>query len=153
MRSGIHLQQHFEVSDTLETVSKWGQNSHAISNDSSEEFFITHPPIRFTPLNLKRTLGELRLPKSVLLCVVKRTKRALQAAQEDVLRSENIANSANSNANQIYPSYGQSNDSTNNNSTKSSSSNIGSQASSSNRISAMKMKPESRPYVPPGAPV
>ena len=79
MRSGLQFQQHFESSETLETVAKWGLSSHAIADDDSEEFFILQPAVRFTPSNLKRTLSELRLPRSVVLSVVKKTKRSTAA--------------------------------------------------------------------------
>ena len=79
MRCGLQFQQHFEDSATLETVAEWGSRSNAIATDDSEEFFIAQPAIRFTPSNLKRSLVELRLPKSVVLSVVKRTKRSAAA--------------------------------------------------------------------------
>ena len=79
MRSGLQLQHHFDASETLETVAKWGMSSHAIADDGSEEFFIPQPAVRFTPSNLKRTLRELRLPGSVVLSVVKKTKKSAAA--------------------------------------------------------------------------
>lgn len=79
MRSGLQFQQHFESTETLETVAKWGMSSHAIADDGSEEFFILQPAVRFTPSNLKRTLKELRLPRSVVLSVVKKTKKSVAA--------------------------------------------------------------------------
>lgn len=79
MRSGLQFQQHFESSETLETVAKWGMSSHAIAHDGSEEFFILQPAVRFTPSNLRRTLKELRLPRSVTLSVVKKTKKSTAA--------------------------------------------------------------------------
>ena len=75
MRSGLQLQHHFNVAETLQTVANWGRSSRAIASDDTEEFIILHPPVvRFTPSNLKRTLEELKLPTSVHLSVVRKTK-------------------------------------------------------------------------------
>lgn len=80
MRTGLKLQQQFECTDKLETVVNWGRNSNTDTDSILEEFYIEEPPVRFTPSNLKRTLSELRLPRSVTLTVVKRTKRSIEAA-------------------------------------------------------------------------
>jgi UBX domain len=75
MRSGLRLQHHFNVSETLQTVQNWGRSSRAIAADDSEEFVILQPATRFTPSNLRRTLEELKLPTDVHLSVVKRMSR------------------------------------------------------------------------------
>ena len=74
MRSGLQLQHHFNASETLQTVQNWGKSSRAIATDDSEEFVIQQPAIRFTPSNLKRTLEDLKLPRSVQLSVLKKQK-------------------------------------------------------------------------------
>jgi hypothetical protein len=76
MRSGLQLQHHFNASQTtLQTIANWGRSSRAIATDDTEEFIILHPPVvRFTPSNLKRTLEELKLPKSVHLSVLRKIK-------------------------------------------------------------------------------
>lgn len=79
MRSGLQFQQHFDNTATLGSVADWGSRSNAIAADDSEEFFIAQPAVRFTPSNLKRSLLELRLPRSVVLSVVKKTKRSIAA--------------------------------------------------------------------------
>lgn len=79
VQSGLQFQQHFLASETLEIVAAWGLHSKAIASDNSEEFLILQPAVRFTPSNLKRTLAELRLPRSVVLSVVKRTKKSAEA--------------------------------------------------------------------------
>ena len=78
VQSGLQFQQHFLASETLENVAAWGLHSKAIASDDSEEFLILQPAVRFTPSNLKRTLAELRLPRSVVLSVVKRTKKSAE---------------------------------------------------------------------------
>jgi hypothetical protein len=80
MRTGLKLQQQFECTDKLESVVNWGRSSNTDTDSVLEEFYIEEPPVRFTPSNLKRTLSELRLPRSVELTVVKRTKRSIEAA-------------------------------------------------------------------------
>jgi hypothetical protein len=80
MRTGLKLQHQFECTDKLETVVNWGRSSNTDTDSVLEEFYIEEPPVRFTPSNLKRTLSELRLPRSVVLTVVKRTKRSIEAA-------------------------------------------------------------------------
>lgn len=79
VQSGLQFQQHFHASETLQNVAAWGLHSKAIASDDSEEFLILQPAVRFTPSNLKRTLAELRLPRSVVLSVVKRTKKSAEA--------------------------------------------------------------------------
>jgi hypothetical protein len=79
VQSGLQFQQHFLASETLQNVATWGLHSKAIASDDSEEFLILQPAVRFTPSNLKRTLAELRLPRSVVLSVVKRTKKSAEA--------------------------------------------------------------------------
>lgn len=79
VQSGLQFQQHFLASETLQNVAAWGLHSKAIASDDSEEFLILQPAVRFTPSNLKRTLAELRLPRSVVLSVVKRTKKSAEA--------------------------------------------------------------------------
>ena len=74
MMSGLQLQHHFNASETLQTVQNWGKSSRAIATDDSEEFVIQQPAIRFTPSNLKRTLEDLKLPRSVQLSVLKKQK-------------------------------------------------------------------------------
>lgn len=87
MRSGLQFQHHFDTSETLATVATWGLRNNAIASDDSEEFFIPQPTVRFTPSNLKRTLSELRLPRSVVLSVVKKTKRSTAAFAAAALES------------------------------------------------------------------
>jgi hypothetical protein len=89
MRSGLQFQHHFDTSETLGTVATWGLRNNAIASDDSEEFFIAQPTVRFTPSNLKRTLSELRLPRSVVLSVVKKTQRSAAAFAAAALESAN----------------------------------------------------------------
>lgn len=89
MRSGLQFQHHFDTSETLGTVATWGLRNNAIASDDSEEFFIAQPTVRFTPSNMKRTLSELRLPRSVVLSVVKKTQRSAAAFAAAALKSAN----------------------------------------------------------------
>ena len=80
MRSGLRLQHHFNVSETLQTVQNWGRSSRAIAADDSEEFVILQPATRFTAANLRKSLEELKLPTEVHLSVVRRLSRPAVAS-------------------------------------------------------------------------